>query len=423
MDRAEERNETPTTGLGSWPTRVVRTLGLAIIHFFYRIRSVQTEHFPKQGGVLLLPNHISWADAFFLTAACPRPVRFVMEGSFMKNPLIRGFCKLFNTVPITTGKPREALKIAADAIRKGDVVCIFPEGQLSRTGTLQELKRGCELIARLAGCPSVAVWSDGPWGSIFSFEGNRYFTKWPHRLPYRMHFAFAPPLAPDEVSLEKIREVLLETSTAALNDRITHSRWPEDRQRDWINGYQLGQINALPRRRSFSILANDPELIRLGALEGFAGLYRAKAEPDSDHEHWLGGDRLREHLETQTEPTGSRYFFDFGDMADEPFSKNGWQHLPCLAIDGIIVSMSAPDPPKAHSSSPKQPGSREGSRGMLLPGFYPRAGKDGTFVIHGPAAGEEGIALPEGSRIDADGFIFLPCRTSPSSSELARPDP
>ncbi|MEP4078175.1 1-acyl-sn-glycerol-3-phosphate acyltransferase [Haloferula sp.] len=388
-------------------SHIVRLVGLTIIRIFYRIRPVNLENLPKEGGVMLLPNHISWGDAFFLTAACPRRVRFVMEGAFMANPVIRAFCSLFNTVPISAGKPREALRIAAEAIKEGNVVCIFPEGQLSRIGTLQELKRGCEIIARLSGCPSVPVWSDGPWGSIFSFERNRFFTKWPRRIPYNMRFAFGEALTPKEISLDVIRERMLDASAATLRDRMDRARWPKDRLRDWANGYQIGQINALPRRTPFAVLTDDPVVSSLGGLDGFAALFRSKASTEENLDHWLGGDKLREHLKSLSSPSQPKQFYDFGDQAASSFDRSGWLHLPCLAIDGIIISMSAPQPPKAHPSSPEQRGRKIGSRGLLLPGFSFREDGEGRTTVIGPAAGPDGIALPAGSRIDEHGFVFL----------------
>ena len=394
-------------------SQVVRLIGLTIIRIFYRIRTVHPENIPPEGGVMLLPNHLSWGDAFFLTAACPRPVRFVMEGAFMKNPLIRAFCSLFNTVPISAGKPREALRIAAEAIKQGDVVCVYPEGQLSRTGTIQELKRGCEIIARLSGCPSVPVWSDGPWGSILSFERNRFFTKWPHRIPYDMRFAFAEALAPGDISLSVIRERILDASAATLADRVTRSKWPEPKT--WANGYQLGQINALPRRQPFSVLPDDPFVEGLVGLAGFAAIFKSKATTDITA-HWLGGDKLRQHITTSGPPPNESIFFDFSKEALTPIGGSGWIHCPCLAIDGIIISMSFPDPPQGHSGSPHQAGCKPQSRGILLPGFSYRE-SDGRIRVIGPALGNEGITLPSGSRIDDNGFVFMGRDEHPRSSE------
>ncbi|MFC7338446.1 MFS transporter [Haloferula chungangensis] len=397
-------------GLITWfiirliPSQFVRVIGLTLIGTFYRIRGVDTSNLPEKGGVLLLPNHISWGDAFFLTAASPRPIRFVMEGAFMANPLIRGFCKLFNTVPISTDKPREALKIAANAIKDGHVVCIFPEGQLSRTGTLQELKRGLEIIARLANCPSVPVWADGSWGSILSFERNRFFTKIPHRIPYHMRVAFGKPIAPDKVSLKKVRSSLLEASAASLASRLHRAK--SSNPQAWANGYQLGQINALQRRTPFTVLPDDPTVSELVGLASFASIFKSNATSNSTP-YWLGGNKLRQQIASGGPPSQPSTFFDFSEQASTPLEVEGWHHCPCLAINGIIISMSLPDPTQAHPDSPHQVGGKEGSVGILLPGFSYEE-REEHLHLTGPAAGPDGIPLPKGTRTDESSFVFLP---------------
>jgi acyl-[acyl-carrier-protein]-phospholipid O-acyltransferase/long-chain-fatty-acid--[acyl-carrier-protein] ligase len=379
------------------PADLVRVVGLAIIRLIYRIRS--TGSFPEKGGVLLLPNHITWADAFFLTAACPRPVRFVMEAGFTGNTAVRVFSQLFDTVPITSSKPREALRASAEALREGHVVCIFPEGQLTRTGTLQELKRGFEIIARQAGCPLVPAWIDGAWGSIFSFEGNRFFTKFPRRLRYGISVGFAPPMSPDNADIESIRRGMLEASAMALADRSGGN--PAR-----ANALQLANLNALQRGADFGVLDKDPLPDSLTGLalfeEQFRAIRRESPFPDPSSEaHWLGGNVLRERIESSKLQAGG-VFFDFSDRAIEPLAHSGWRHCPCLAIDGVVVAMSMPDPPKAHPGSKVQNGRKDGSHGILLPGFW----VDGT-TLRGPAV-PEGLALPEGTTIDEEGFVFLP---------------
>ena len=102
----------------------------------YRIQVVNPERMPAKGGVLLLPNHVTYADAFFISAACPRPVRFVMDEAFMAKRAIRVFTGIFDTMTIRRDQPLEAIRKIIQALKKGDVVCLFPEGQLTRTGTL-----------------------------------------------------------------------------------------------------------------------------------------------------------------------------------------------------------------------------------------------------------------------------------------------
>ncbi|MBB5350252.1 acyl-[acyl-carrier-protein]-phospholipid O-acyltransferase/long-chain-fatty-acid--[acyl-carrier-protein] ligase [Haloferula luteola] len=386
------------------PAHFARVIGLSIVRSIYRIRAVDDHHLPREGGVLMLPNHVSWADAFFLTAASPRPVRFVMDATYMQYAPVRWFCTLFHTVPISLGKPREALKIAATALANGDVVCLFPEGQLTRTGTLQALQRGCELIARQGGAPVVPVWMDGAWGSIFSFERNCFFRKLPRSIPYGIGIAFGAPIPPSEARLERIQRGLFDASAAAHASRLPGWRKHPAAQ---ANGYQLGQINGLPRETPFARLAIDPTLDSLPALAEFSHQFHAEIVPQNQPDetplpHWVGGEALRTIIQASGPTWAPRVFFDFGENAHLPLDTEGWTHCPCLAIRGVIVAMSFPDPPVPYPGSKQQLGHAEGRYGPLLPGFSLSADRR---QLSGPATGHHPLELPTGIEVDLDGWL------------------
>ncbi|MGA0853236.1 MAG: 1-acyl-sn-glycerol-3-phosphate acyltransferase, partial [Luteolibacter sp.] len=183
---------------------MIRFVFLAAFRFVYQIRAVHTERVPAAGGALLLPNHVTFADAFFLSAASPRPIRFVMDEAFIASPAIRWFTGIFGTVNIRRDQPLEAIREVIKALKKGEVVCLFPEGQLTRTGTLSPLQRGFELIASKAGHPLIPVWCDGSWGSIFSYERNRYFKKMPRRNAGGIRIAFGEPLSPKDANARSV---------------------------------------------------------------------------------------------------------------------------------------------------------------------------------------------------------------------------
>src|SRR5215207_6678800 len=187
-----------------------RLIGTAIGRLIYKVTTFGVENLPER-GFLLLPNHLTWVDAVILQIACPRPIRFVIYEDFYRDRRLAPILRLVRTLPVSERRSKDSLKAAVDCIRQGEVVCIFPEGELSRTGTLLRLKRGYEIIARQAKCPVVPAWMDRLWGSIFSFRGGKFFWKWPRQFPrYPVTVAFGDPLAARESGAAAVRQRFLE---------------------------------------------------------------------------------------------------------------------------------------------------------------------------------------------------------------------
>src|SRR5256885_16965458 len=123
--------------------------------------------------------------------------------------MLRSFMRTVGCIPIDVRHSRSAIRAATEQIAAGEVVCLFPEGQLTRSGTLLRLRRGYELIAQHANAHVVPVWLDRLWGSIFSFQGGKFFTKWPKEIPYRVSVAFGKQLAPEKPDIATVRDELL----------------------------------------------------------------------------------------------------------------------------------------------------------------------------------------------------------------------
>jgi len=410
------------------PGHFIRVLAATLVRSIYQVRTLDFERLPPRGGVLLLPNHVTYADAFIITAACGRPVRFVMDEVFMERRAVRWFVGFFEPLTINREQPREAIRSIIAALRQGDTVCLFPEGQLTRTGTLCKLQRGFALIAKKAAHPVVPLWCDGSWGSIFSFERNRFFGKWPYRkFRYGLTVAFGERIAPGAADLESLRDALMKASAEAIDGRFNAPGWrvrvtrgndaqrmrglgDEERRQVWINGYQIGQVNALQRRVAFAALADDPVAAALpGLFSAFSELYQAN--PTSHVEMpldasgpWVGGDMLRAALASAT-LVKTLVFYDFGGQATFPLDRPGVLHCPCLALAGMVVAMSMPDPPTVPNPKDVQSGRKPGTWGRLLPGWFVVRTADGDLLAHGPAAPAAGLVLPRGCYLDEDGFL------------------
>jgi acyl-[acyl-carrier-protein]-phospholipid O-acyltransferase/long-chain-fatty-acid--[acyl-carrier-protein] ligase len=203
--------------------RALNFFGRLLVRCFYRVTALGTDTLPK-GGFLLLPNHITWVDAIVLQVACPRSIRYIIDEEFYRKPILHPFLRQLRCIPIDTRHSHSAIRAATEKIAEGEVVCLFPEGQLERAGTLLRLRRGYELIARHANAMVVPVWLDQFWGSIFSFQGGRFFTKLPRRIPYPVTIAFGKPIEANAADIATVREELLKLGEFCFSQRPSLNR-------------------------------------------------------------------------------------------------------------------------------------------------------------------------------------------------------
>ncbi len=194
----------------------LRLLALALARTHYRVQAVGAEHLPASGGALIVCNHVSYVDTIILSLASPRPIRFLSYEGFFRTPVLGTLLRIFGAIPVSSTRAREGILRAVEHIRRGEIVCIFPEGQLTRTGCLMEMKPGFELIARRAGCNVIAAHLDGLWGSVFSFAGGRYFTKIPAALQRRATVSFSQPVPAFKVDTATVRSRIMELGAAAF---------------------------------------------------------------------------------------------------------------------------------------------------------------------------------------------------------------
>lgn len=158
------------------PQSLVRFILSYLMNLKYKVNVEGMKNIPATGGVLLLGNHISWIDWAIVQLASPRRVRFVMLKSIYERWYLCWFFKLFGSIPIEAGpSSTKALEIVAELLNKGDVVCLFPEGTISRNGHLGMFKHGYRKAARLANDDVVIVpfYLRGLWGSQFSRSSEK----------------------------------------------------------------------------------------------------------------------------------------------------------------------------------------------------------------------------------------------------------
>jgi len=204
------------------PDALLRFALWCIANLIYRVRIVGRDHIPEKGGALFVCNHVSFADALLLIASTDRPIRFLMFKDIYEKPWIKPFAKIWNTIPVSSEqRPRElltALKTATDAIRNGEVVCIFAEGQITRIGQLLPFRRGIEHIMKNVDAPIIPIALDGVLGGPMSYRRGKFIHLITSRLPHRATVSFGTPLPPTTTPFA-VREAVQELQVAAWSLR------------------------------------------------------------------------------------------------------------------------------------------------------------------------------------------------------------
>lgn len=196
------------------PEYLLRFVAFVLTRLVYRFRIVHDQRIPTAGPAVLVCNHVSFVDAVLLMAASPRPIRFLMDHQIFRIPVLGWMFRLAKAIPIAPQKTDPATYEAAFAaaravLEDGEMVCIFPEGGITRDGTLQPFKGGVmKLVDGLPDVPVIAMALGNLWGSFFSrVEGGQAMVR-PLRRGFwsRVSLTVDQPMAPGAVTPEGLRE-------------------------------------------------------------------------------------------------------------------------------------------------------------------------------------------------------------------------
>lgn len=203
------------------PMSLVRLILRMLSRTRYQMQVLGLNQMPAEGGVLLLGNHVSWFDWAMLQMASPRPVRYVMKRSIYEKWYLRWLMNQFEIIPISSGASREALKCVSDALNKGEVVAIFPEGHISMNGHLSQFKSGFEKAAEGTGAVILPFYLQGLWGSIYSYAKGQYRESSRGESSRLITIAFGKSL-PETASAREVKLAVQELSIDAWKNHIDH---------------------------------------------------------------------------------------------------------------------------------------------------------------------------------------------------------
>ena len=193
-----------------------------LMRFCYNVQVRGADNIPLKGGCLVVCNHMSYVDGLILGPNLPRHGKFLVYEKFTKLPIIGFFLRAIGVIPIAGDGGRRALvnsiEAAVKAAQAGEVVVIFPEGKLSRSGQVDTFARGMERIAQRAGVPVVPAYIDGLYGSIASRTEQRDFPR--PRRPIQLRIG---AVLPTNATAAEARQAVMGLSYEIAQERSNRS--------------------------------------------------------------------------------------------------------------------------------------------------------------------------------------------------------
>ncbi len=204
------------------PEFFLRFFVWGIANIMYRLKVTGDHRIPKEGAAVLVCNHVTFIDWLIVSAGIKRPIRFIMDHNFAKGFFIRMLLKQAKVILIAPAKEnpkllRESFEKARDELRSGELVCIFPEGMITRDGKMNPFRPGVEKIITETPVAVIPMGLRGMWGSFFSREaqvvyGEKELFKHPKRFWSRVELRVGEPVSPSqattEILFEKVSQLL-----------------------------------------------------------------------------------------------------------------------------------------------------------------------------------------------------------------------
>ncbi|MCL2120535.1 MAG: AMP-binding protein, partial [Planctomycetaceae bacterium] len=189
-----------------------------VFRYFYRVEVRGEENIPREGGVLMVANHVSFLDGPIIYVFSSRPVRFFAHNDFIVGRFLNYLARKTRTLRTVPGKKSvvDAIKLARKSLADGDIVCIFPEGGLTRTGQIREFEPGyTSFLKGNEDVPIIPVFIGGLFGSITSYaDRKRKIFSWPRPLRYRVLIEYGKPV-PANTPTHELKHIIDEMAAKA----------------------------------------------------------------------------------------------------------------------------------------------------------------------------------------------------------------
>lgn len=196
------------------PEFLLRFLAWMLVHTFYRVEHENLDKIPEKGAAVIASNHVSFVDPIILLASSPRPIKFVMDHNWYNVPGLKLIFKTMGAIPIASAKDNaevkdQAFEKIAKCLENGEIVCIFPEGTITKTGDINQFRPGLHQIVRRNPVPIIPVALQGLWGSFFSRKYGRAMAHVPRKFLSKIGIKAGEELSAD-TPIEEIEKIVKE---------------------------------------------------------------------------------------------------------------------------------------------------------------------------------------------------------------------
>ncbi len=199
------------------PKLFVRCVVWVLVNSVYRLQLIGIENIPRKGGAILVCNHLSYLDPFIIMASISRSVRFLIYDSIYNLKYVKPIAKVLRAIQIPEKCTRDsvrALEEASQAVKKGEIVVIFAEGQVSRVGNMLPFTAGFTRIAKKTNVPVIPLCLDRIWGSSWILNDGKFKRSMPKELPYPLTILVGTPIK-ERANAYKVRRAVQELGAEA----------------------------------------------------------------------------------------------------------------------------------------------------------------------------------------------------------------
>ena len=215
------------------PQFIIRFMIMVLTNTIYRVRVFEKHKIPSEGPVLLVANHASFVDHLLLMYCTERPIRFMMHESFYRYKWLYPIVKWAGIVEVPKSKPKKMRQLfhkTQEIFRNGEILCVFPEGRITRNGIMANFKKGVTtMIPKDLKVPVIPVRIGMIWGSIFSNFYGKIKLRWPNEIPHPATVSIGKPVPPNTPGY-KVRLILSEMAAETESipneqERPVHSQF------------------------------------------------------------------------------------------------------------------------------------------------------------------------------------------------------